>query len=114
MRSVGVLPMTILDKFTYKPNKLSIDPDLRHLMITHIAHLRDHPTTTTVNIVKEELITHQYNLYAYLNKVRIEPKLHWVIFLINNIESPELFNKDLDVLLIPDISLVEDIVAMHS
>lgn len=106
--------MSILDKFTYKPSKLSTDSELRQLMTTHIAYLRSHPLTVANSIVKEEMITHQYNLYAYLNKVRVEPKLHWVIFIINEIESPEYFNADVESLLIPDIRIVEEIIAMHS
>lgn len=106
--------MSILDQFTYKHNTLAINPDLRHLMITHIAYLREHSTTKATRIVQEEMVTHQYNLYAYLNKVGIERKLHWVIFLINDIDSPEHFDKDVDMLLIPDITVIEEIVAMHS
>ena len=106
--------MSILDQITYTPNNLAINKDLRNLMVTHISYLRNHPSTTATEIVRNELVTHQYNLYAYLNKVGIATKLHWVIFLINDIQSPEHLDFDIDVLLVPDITVVEEIVAMHS
>ncbi len=106
--------MSILDSFTYVTPALAYDDKLRQLITTHKTYIREHSTTAVSTINNSEMMVHQYNLYGYLNKIGINTSLHWIVLMINGIQTPTDFTVGMDSLLIPDLRLIEEIITMQS
>lgn len=103
--------MTATDHTTYDYHEIGTSPDIRHHFETHRKYLKEH-SSTRIHTVGDDARPFYYNLYGYLIHQNINPKLHWLILMLSDIDSPEDFNENITSLNIPDIGVVEEILQL--
>lgn len=101
----------MLDKFVTLPEALpEIDSTERRVIRDHRTFLLEHPKTThhVISVVKG--VEEQHNWYRYFMVNRIPQTLFYPIMLLNNINSLLDFDPSIATILIPDASVVNDII----
>lgn len=87
-------------------------PRLRELMLQHVDYLRKHPSTKSISVdVNKRSIT-LYDFFRYMMELGYPSELHFVVMLVNNIPSYLHFDLSVDNLLLPDASVVQEILAI--
>jgi len=103
--------MSFKDSTTNEYHEIGADEATRLYFETFRKYLINHVSTTTHTVIGDARPFY-YNLYGYLIYKKYSAKLHWLILMLSDIDSPEDFNEDTTTLVIPDLSLVEEIYAM--
>lgn len=103
--------MTVTNHTTYDYHEIGTNPAIRHHFETHRKYLKEHPKTRIEN-VGDDARPFFYNLYGYLIHKRTNEKLHWLILMLSDIDSPEDFNENVKSLVIPDLGTVEEILQL--
>lgn len=103
--------MALAQLETYDYHNVGSDPEFRALFETHRMYLMRHPKTRDL-IVGNNARPFFYNLYGYLIETDINPKLHWLILMLSDLESPEDFDSSVTTLRCPDLATVEEIIAL--
>lgn len=92
---------------TYKLPKYAMSEKLRSRILLSKHFIRNHPTTVIHHVDVNKAHMHVGDLYGYLNTKKYVPYLHLAIFIISDIESPEMFGPETKVLYIPDVTLLQ-------
>ena len=96
---------------TYKPHRSQTDPKIRRLLESHYHYLKTHEKTQVANVDHEKAAPFYYNFFAFLNAMRIPRELHYIILLLSDIANPTHFDKTTTVIFIPDMIVLETIIA---
>ena len=97
---------------TYKPSSLLDSKHVRAVLFNNRSRLLASRFTVTVNTDGLNATKFKYNLYGYLNDIKVEDTLHWITMVMNNMTNPEQFDDSIKELKIPDITAVQDILNM--
>lgn len=84
----------------------------RDVLISHIQYLRNSKETITINIDAYDARRYNYSLFAYLRSISVDVKIHWIVMLLNNFDSPEDFTFKTKTILVPSITEVENILTV--
>lgn len=103
--------MSVKNHTTYDYHEIGTNPDIRRHFETHRKYLKEH-SKTRIHIVNDNARPFYYNLYGYLIQQGINSKLHWLILMLSDIDSPEDFNESVTSLNIPDLGTVEEILQL--
>lgn len=95
----------------YKYHEIGSNPAVRRHFETFRRYLLNHELTKKLT-VGTEARPYFYNFYTYLNHVNIDPKLHWVTLMLSELDNPEDFDESTLVITVPDIRVVEEVLAM--
>lgn len=76
---------------------------------SHMAWLREHPTTTVVDIVPHLATKNAGNLYSYLVDIQFNMRWAWVVLRVNSMHSPLDFTGDETQLMIPSVELLQNL-----
>lgn len=96
----------------YKTSDYNADQNLRNILEMHIYYIRHHSSTTLHSVEQGAAMPFYYNLYAYLFHLGYDSKIFWVTMQINDLKGMEDFDRNTKSLLIPDLGLIEEIIAM--
>lgn len=96
---------------TYEFHEVGSNPDFRALFETHRMYLTNHSKTREL-VVGNDARPFYYNLYGYLIHANINPKLHWLVLMLSDLDSPESFDSETTILKCPDLSTVEEIITL--
>lgn len=96
----------------YQTADCNADEVIRAVLETHLHYLRHHSETQTVVIDHGAARPFYYNLYAYLFSQNYHPKLYWLIMQLSNLKNQEDFDQNTTTLIIPDLGVVDEILAM--
>ena len=96
----------------YSTSDYNADQNIRNILEMHIHYIRHHESTYLHTVDQGAAMPYFYNLYAYLHHIGLNSKLLWVIMQINDLKGMEDFNRTTTSLLIPDLGLIEEIIAM--
>jgi hypothetical protein len=102
--------MPIDNNSTHQFHEYWTNPKIRNLLTTHREYLLHHESTKVHHVDLKASRPFFYNFYAYMVSMDIDPKLHWPTLMLSDIESPSHFDEKTTHLLIPDISVIEEIV----
>lgn len=103
--------MSVTSHTTYEHHEIGTNPEIRRHFETHRKYLKEHPKTR-IHTVDNSARPFYYNLYGYLIQQKINSKLHWLILMLSDIDSPEDFNESVTSLNIPDLGTVEEILQL--
>lgn len=103
---------SVSDMVTYKVPLYAANPRLRNVLITHRTYLREHKDTVRRAVDKNKARPFYYNLYGYLLTIDIPSQLHWIICMLSDMNSPEDFDGSVDMLYIPDIGIIDEIMSV--
>lgn len=103
---------SVNDLVTYKLPHYAANPRLRNVLVTHRSYLRNHESTVRQVVDKNKARPFYYNLYGYLTTTKIPSQLHWIVMMLSDMNSPEDFNGDVDMLYLPDIAVIEEIMSV--
>lgn len=101
--------MALSNQTTYDYHEIGTDPAIRRHFEQYRKYLKEHADTTIVKVT-DNARPFYYNLYGYLQQQKYHAKLHWLILMLSDLETPEHFDETTLTLVIPDISTVELIV----
>ncbi|MGG4591763.1 hypothetical protein ACLPJK_26250 [Pseudomonas aeruginosa] len=80
---------------------------------SYLTHLRNHETTTRVDVARQDAWVYRYNLHFYLLDRGIAFNRHHLILRMNNFTTPRDFNENTTSLLLPDDSYVSSLVRIY-
>lgn len=89
------------------------DDSFRNVLEDHLWYLKNHASTNVLSIEPIKAYKYEYDLYGLLNSYSINMNLHWIIMRLNNMTDPTEVTRDLKMLLIPDIRVIEQIRQSH-
>lgn len=89
------------------------DDSFRNVLEDHLWYLKNHSSTSVLSIEPIKAYKYEYDLYGLLNNYSINMNLHWIIMRLNNMTDPTEVTRDLKMLLIPDIRVIEQIRQSH-
>lgn len=96
---------------TYRCDAMAVLPAFRNLMLLHVDYLRNHPETKVVPIDVAKRNLNLYDLYRYLSDKNYPEELHWVILLVNDLNSHIDLDHTVQELVFPDANVVQTILA---
>lgn len=85
----------------------------RVVLEDHIAYLKTHPGTTVIYPDSMQRHRYEFDLFGLLTQHNIPAYLHWIIMRLNRLSSPNIKLDDINLLLIPDPSIIEQIRQSH-
>lgn len=84
----------------------------RNILVSHTKYLRESKSSLVHMVEPERAQRFNYCLNAYLRSIAVDVKIHWLVQVINNLNSPEDFNIGIKKLIIPSLQEVADILAV--
>lgn len=85
------------------------EPKFRRVLEIYMNYLRTHSATTPIALQPHEVYKHRGDFYGLVSTLGIRREHHWLIMRLNNIFNPNEVDQDLKYLLIPDLSVVDNI-----
>lgn len=89
-------------------------PEFRAVVEEHILVLQQNESTEKITIETHTAYQYENNLYGLLTYLEYPKQLHWIIMRINGLHSPNEFKRDTKQLVIPNTSLVDELVKLHN
>lgn len=92
------------------------DDGFRQVVEDHMTYLRTHPKTTLLTLDATKLGTlykYEADLYGFLSEFGVPRKLHWIVMRMNGYFSPTELEMSLTSLMVPDGTIVEQLVQTH-
>lgn len=105
---------SMMSQATYTVSNTMYNPSLRKRLVHYRHYLREHESTTLHGVDVNRMRMHIGDLYGYLKTMGVVDELHWVTLLISDINSPTDFGVSTKFLLIPDIRLLQTILALDN
>jgi hypothetical protein len=102
---------------TFSINSLMIDdvapiyytPKFFNMLETHMVLLRQSIRTYTIDIVPADRVKYDGDLYGLLLEYGIPLKYHYIVMRLNELNSPQGYNPDIESLLAPDPTTIESL-----
>ena len=89
------------------------DPLFRVMLESHLTYLRGLPTTKLLTLDPNSVYTYEGDLFGLLDSLKINKIYHWIIMLINGIDSPNDIDGTLISLVIPDFGVIETLKGIY-
>ena len=87
--------------------------DFRAVLEDHMSFLREHKSTSQLYVDANKAYKYEHDLFGFLANASVGAHLHWVIMRMNKMTSPMEFTLGTEVLLIPDVGLIDKIRQSH-
>lgn len=100
---------TVNNLISYNYPPMSAEPAYRIKLAPYLDYLRKHKDTRIIPVQQANARPYYYNLYGYLGAQGYDNILHWIIMKLSDLPSPEAFDDKVSFLVVPSISLIEEI-----
>ena len=101
--------MSLVDNFPTNYPTAFYDEKFRAILEDHIAFLKSNVNTKTVRVVGVDAIKYRGDLNGYLTLIKVPHHHHWITMRLNDFTNPNQFDETIQILYIPDQSLLEKI-----
>jgi hypothetical protein len=89
------------------------DPAFRNVLEDHIPFLRERHSTLMI-LKPDESYQWRGDLYGLLHMKGMARQYHWLIMRLNAMTTPRDFNEDTLTLLVPNFTVIEQILQSHN
>jgi hypothetical protein len=90
------------------------EDNFRILLEAYLPYFRSNPTNRQVNITVNQGLVWQGDFNGLLDSLKINKKYHFIITLLNSIKSSYRYAGDLDFIILPDFTEVDQINSVYS
>ena len=106
--------ITLSSLLTSGIEKTLYDIEVRNVIEDHLVFLISHPKTVWIDIKPEVAYKGDGDLISVLLDYDIDRHLHWVIMRVNGYTSPMQYRSTTTELMIPDPSVILNIIRTHN
>jgi hypothetical protein len=92
---------------------IDYDQGFRAVLEDHMTYLRNHPSTTAINVQPGEAYKYEADLFGLLTFLRIPRNLHYPTMRVNGYSSPLQAKSDIQILMIPSETVIGQIRQTH-
>jgi hypothetical protein len=85
------------------------DKDFMDVLEAHMSSLRESRETNSISVDSHAAVVYTGDLYGYLNSLKINPSLHWIIMRVSGLFNPFEFGVNNYSLRIPSSSDLDKI-----
>ncbi len=89
------------------------DPGFRVVLEDHMSYLRTNDQTNVLNVSVGDAHRYESDFYGYLRNNGVPANLFWVCLRMNKMSDPNEFGDKFQIVLVPDINVVERIRQSH-
>lgn len=89
------------------------ETSFRNVLEDHMTLLRNHPATTTITVEPLKAYKYEFDLFGLLSTYNVPVHLRWLVMRLNNMVVPTDATRDIEILLVPDLTVVDRIRQSH-
>lgn len=101
--------MTINQLVTNEGSFIFYEPTFCNMLESYMGYLRESASSTKITIIPHDVYKYEGDLFGLLSINNIDPSLHWIVMRMNKITNPLDVDSELSELLIPDISVINNL-----
>lgn len=105
----------LMNELSYSASSnMFFEPDFQQTLDSHVQLLKTQGKVSVVEVDDRYKGQYTGDFYAILNTMRVNPKYHRIVGLMNGITNPIYYNNELDHILLPDESVIDGVLMVYN